>query len=353
MKNNWWKYLAAILLIYAIVAGMLRPLNPGILTIAPFSIQSGTTQDFTVATYNTNFTANDDIKAYVKINDTFGIQNTKLEVLAPNQLKVTFDVPELLPQVLKRNGYSLIIDSPKQGAFIRPNAISIVQKNIDLEAAIAAWPQNNYGEFTQVDKAQFPFRTILYESIRNLFYHVPMWFGMTFLLMGSLVFAIRYLIDNKPAYDIYSKSLIKIAVLYGVLGCVTGSIWARGTWGTWWTFQEVKLTVSAVALLLYFAYFLLRSAIDDETTRARISAIYNIIGFVATIFLLFVLPRMVESSLHPGNGGNPGFGGEDLDNTLRTVFYPAVIGWTLFGFWLAQLAYRTELLEYYFLEKYD
>ena len=353
MKNNWWKYLAAILLVYSIVAGMLRPLNPGILNVAPIAIQSGTTQEFNIATYNTNFDDIADLKVYLKINDTFGIQNTKLEVIAANELKATFDVPQKLPQVLKRNAYSLIIDSKKQGAFIRPNAVSISQKTIDIEGAIAAWPNNDYGKFSSIAKAEFPFRSILYESIRNLFYHVPMWFGMTFLLMGSLVFAIRYLIDNKVSYDIYSKSLVKIAVLYGVLGCVTGSIWARGTWGTWWTFQEVKLTVSAVALLLYFAYFLLRSAIDDETNRARISAIYNIIGFVATIFLLFVLPRMVESSLHPGNGGNPGFGGEDLDNTLRTVFYPAVIGWTLLGFWLAQLAYRTELLQHYFLEKYD
>jgi len=353
MKKNWWKYLAVILLLYCIVAGLWRPLNPGILQVSPLAMRAGNTQTFDIATYNTDFDANSDLTAYIKINDTFGIQHSSLEILAGNEINATFDVPRKLPHVLKTTGYSLILDAKNHGAFARPNAVTITQDTIDIAGAIAAWPQNNFGEFNKGDRAQFPFRSILYESIRNLFYHVPMWFGMTFLLMGSLIFAVRYLIQNKPAFDLYSMSLVKVAVLYGILGCATGSIWARGTWGTWWTFQEVKLTVSAVALLLYFAYFLLRSAIDDEANRARISAIYNIIGFVATIFLLFVLPRMVQGSLHPGNGGNPGFGGEDLDNTLRTVFYPAVIGWTLLGFWLAQLTYRTKIIEHYFLEKYD
>lgn len=353
MKNDWWKYLAAILLLYCIVAGLLRPLNPGILEVNPISVKSGDTYTFNIETYNTDFISTSDIRAYIKINDTFGIQNTTVEILGANELKATFDVPLLLPNILKRSNYTLILDTEAYGTFSRPNAISIGQNNIDLAGAIASWPKNDFGKFRLLDRADFPFRSILYESIRNLFYHVPMWFGMTFLLMGSLVFAIRYLMEKKVSFDVYSMSLIKIATLYGILGCATGSIWARGTWGTWWTFEEVKLTVSAVALLLYFAYFLLRSAIDDETNRARISAIYNILAFVATIFLLFILPRMVQDSLHPGNGGNPGFGGEDLDNTLRTVFYPAVIGWTLLGFWLAQLTYRTELLQQYLLEKFD
>jgi len=353
MKKNWWKYLAVILLLYSIVFGLLRPLNPGILQVSPIAVKAGTTETFNIATYNTKFDASNDIKAYLKINDTFGIQNIGLEVQAENEIKATFDIPAKLPHMLKRAGITMIIEEENHGTFIRPNSVSISQEVIDLNGAIAAWPKNEFGNFSQRDRIDFPFRSILYESIRNLFYHVPMWFGMTFLLMVSLVFAVRYLLDNKIAYDIYSSALVKVAVLYGILGCATGSIWAKGTWGTWWTFQEVKLTVSAVALLLYFAYFLLRSAIDDEANRARISAVYNIIGFVATIFLLFILPRMVESSLHPGNGGNPGFGGEDLDDTLKTIFYPAVIGWTLFGFWLAQLTYRSEILQHYYLEKYD
>jgi len=353
MTRNWWKYLSVLLLLYAIIVGIYRPLNPGILKISNYSLEAGGTYDVDISTYNTSFEPEQDIEVFIKINDTFGIQSSRMEVISFNQIRATFEIPTKLPNILNRDAYSLIVSATGVGTFVRPGGISISQKIIDLDGAIATWPQNNFGNFKQADKKNFPFRAILYESLRNLFYHVPMWFGMTFLLMGSLLYAILYLIKDTVRYDIYSYCMIKVAVLYGILGCATGSIWAKGTWGTWWTFQEIKLNVSLAALLLYLAYFLLRAAIDDEVVRARVSSLYSILAFVATIMLLFVIPRMVTSSLHPGNGGNPGFGGEDLDSTLRTVFYPAVIGWTLLGFWMAQLSWRTELLQDYLLEKFD
>lgn len=353
MEKNWWKFLAVGLVLYSVVAGLLRPLNPGILSVDPFALEAGKNYDLNISAYNTDFVKGDDIQSYIKINDTFGIQSQVVKILAPNEIIATFSIPAKLPNIVQRDAYSIILSADKIGTFIRPRAISIVQKEIDIAGAIAAWPNNSFGKFKKRAKANFPFRAILYESLRNLFYHVPMWFGMTFLLLGSLVSSVFYLVNKDIKKDTIAAAMIKIAVLYGILGCATGAIWARGTWGTWWTFEEIKLNVSAATLLLYFAYFLLRAAIDDEVLRAKISSVYSIIGFVAAVFLLFVLPRMVESSLHPGNGGNPGFGGEDLDDTLRTVFYPAVIGWTLLGFWMAQLTYRAEFLKDYFLEKFD
>jgi len=135
-----------------------------------------------------------------------------------------------------------------------------------------------------------------------------------------------------------------IAIVYGMLGLATGSVWAKYTWGTWWT-TDVKLNMAAVSMLIYLAYGILRAAIDDLDKRARLSAIYSIFAFVAMIPLLFVFPRMT-SSLHPGNGGNPALGGEDLDNTLRMVFYPAIIGLFLFGMWIASIRERIETLYY-------
>ena len=99
------------------------------------------------------------------------------------------------------------------------------------------------------------------------------------------------------------------------------------------------MNLAALALMIYVAYFVLRSAFDDHEKRAKLSAVYNIFAFAALIPLLFILPRMTDS-LHPGNGGNPALGGEDLDNTLRMVFYPAIIGFTLLGIWLAELMVR-------------
>jgi heme exporter protein C len=128
-----------------------------------------------------------------------------------------------------------------------------------------------------------------------------------------------------------------------VPGLVTGSLWAKFTWGTWWTFQDPKLNGVAISMLIYLAYFILRFSVEDELKRARISAVYNIFAFVMMNVFIMVLPRLTDS-LHPGNGGNPAFGKYDLDNNMRTVFYPAVIGWVLFSYWIFELKNRLSLI---------
>jgi heme exporter protein C len=106
-----------------------------------------------------------------------------------------------------------------------------------------------------------------------------------------------------------------------------------------------------VALLIYLAYFVLRSSFDDLDKRARVSAIYNIFAFATLIPLLYIVPRMFDS-LHPGMGGNPAFSKLDLDNTMRMVFYPAILGWMLLGIWIADVASRVEGLRRRYLERY-
>jgi len=88
----------------------------------------------------------------------------------------------------------------------------------------------------------------------------------------------------------------------------------------------------------------LRGSVNSEEQRARLSAVYNIFAFVAMIPLIFIIPRLT-SSMHPGNGGNPGFNMYDLDSKMRLIFYPAVIGWILLGFWITSLRIRMKLLE--------
>ncbi|MEC8835782.1 MAG: ABC transporter permease, partial [Bacteroidota bacterium] len=93
--------------------------------------------------------------------------------------------------------------------------------------------------------------------------------------------------------------------------------------------------------LMYLAYFLLRKSIDNTRNWARISAAYNLIAFVLYIMFIIVLPRLQGvDSLHPGQGGNPAFSSYDLDDALRRVFYPAVIGWTFIGFWIFDILRR-------------
>lgn len=184
---------------------------------------------------------------------------------------------------------------------------------------------------------------ILNEGIRNLYFHVPMWFGMMIILGISVVYSIRYLRDPRPAHDDVAVQSAHTGILFGALGLVTGMIWARFTWGAWWV-NDPKLNGAAIAMLIYCAYLVLRNSLEDEGQRARISAIYNVFAFSTLVPLLFILPRLTDS-LHPGNGGNPGFNVYDQAKFMRPVFYPAVIGWTLLGVWLTQLHVRLRKLQ--------
>jgi len=184
---------------------------------------------------------------------------------------------------------------------------------------------------------------ILHESIRNLYYHVPMWFGMTILLGASLVYSLRYLMNNKLSDDQRAASFATVALVMGTAGILTGMQWARVTWGSWWN-NDPKQTGAAIGMLMYLAYLVLRGAIDDVDRRARVAAVANVIFFAVYIPMIFIVPRLTDS-LHPGSGGNPGFNSYDLDGRMRLVFYPAVIGWTLLGFWLADIGFRRRLID--------
>jgi len=183
-----------------------------------------------------------------------------------------------------------------------------------------------------------PRQPILNESIRNVLFHVPLWFGMITLLLTSAVYSVRYLRGGKPDDDTVAVEFANTAILFGLLGCLTGSIWANFTWGEPWP-NDPKLNSVAVGMLMYFAYLILRGSFDDEQRRGRISAVYNIFAFAVFIPLIFIIPRLTDS-LHPGNGGNPAFGKYDMDNNLRMVFYPAIIGMTLLGVWITELRIR-------------
>lgn len=189
-----------------------------------------------------------------------------------------------------------------------------------------------------------PALPILNESIRNLFFHVPMWFAMMFCIFMSMVHSIKCLRSNDLVNDIKANEYAKTGLLFGFCGLFTGMIWAKLTWGAFWT-NDPKLNGSAISMLIYLAYLVLRNSIEgDESKRAKISAVYNIFAFAAYIPLVFILPRMTDS-LHPGNGGNPAFSNYDLDSSMRPIFYAAVLGWILIGNWITTLNVRLFLLK--------
>jgi len=188
-----------------------------------------------------------------------------------------------------------------------------------------------------------PKLNILNETIRNLYFHVTMWFSMIVLMFLSMKQSLQFLNRFDKIHDLKAETYASTGIFMSMLGLTTGMIWAQFTWGTFWV-NDPKLNGTAVTLLIYLAYFILRNSIENEDSKARVSAIYNIIAFVMMIVFIGILPRMTDS-LHPGNGGNPAFGNYDLDSNMRLVFYPAVIGWILIGAWIAQLRFRIKFLE--------
>ncbi|NNJ55403.1 MAG: cytochrome c biogenesis protein CcsA [Bacteroidia bacterium] len=185
---------------------------------------------------------------------------------------------------------------------------------------------------------------ILAKTIRNLHFHVPMWFTMIILLLTSYIYGIRFLASSDLKHDSMSSSFIKIAMLFGLLGLATGSFWARFTWGTWWI-EDAKLNGAAIGMMIYLAYYILRNSIDDDIKKGKFTAVYNLFAFPIFIVLIIIYPRMAETSLHPASGDTVAFSSLDLDNNLRKVFYIAAIGWILLGVWLSSLKYRlTELM---------
>ncbi len=195
---------------------------------------------------------------------------------------------------------------------------------------------------------------LLGETIRNLYFHVCMWFAMMILFTVSVVNAIRYLRGFQLKYDIYSRHYAIMAIVLGILGYSTGAIWAAFTWAdpnssildNFKTIaRDPKLIGAAIALLVYFAYLILRDSIQDIDKKARISAVYNIFAYAILFPSIWILPRILPS-LHPGNEDNPALDVKnDISGNMRIVFYPAVIGWTLLAVWITTLKIRLTLLK--------
>jgi heme exporter protein C len=185
---------------------------------------------------------------------------------------------------------------------------------------------------------------ILDETIRNLFYHVPMWFGMILILMAAWINSIMYLSRPSDKRAIYASELSNVGILMGLCGLFTGMFWAYNTWGTFWT-NDPKLNGVAAGMAMYGGYYLLQKSLDNPEKKARLSAVYNVFVFPLFIALIVVMPKLAQSSIHPGSGESVNFKTYNSSNNMEMVFYPAVIGWSLLFVWIAELRTRFRLLE--------
>ncbi len=204
-----------------------------------------------------------------------------------------------------------------------------------------------FGLFWKDDVPRLP---QLQETVRNLYFHVCMWFAMMILFIVSVVNAVKFLRSNNLRYDMISRQYAVVGIWFGLMGYATGAIWMSYTWAdpnepAAGSFSEIarepKLIGTAIALLIYFAYLVLRDSIQDLDKKARISSVYNIFAFAFLFPSIWIIPRLLPS-LHPGGegSGNPALNFRDSTPMMKIVFYPAIIGWTLLGVWITTLKVR-------------
>ena len=357
MRRSWWKILSVLILVYAFVAGMLTPLKPNLVSVSPAVVEAGQLASLDVVGYNTRFTAGEQT-AWLRAGDELGLRAESVEVIDDRRARLHFSLPASMPAAGQSKRLSLVVNSTEDGAFVAPDVVTLNRGGIDDNNA-EAWSVSalRKGDISENPATTFPYRGLLAETIRNTYFHVSLWFAMMILFIIAVVYAVKYLrrqaaaargdvldvatvgLGGRELADYWSRAFTGVGMLFGILGLLTGAVWAKYTWGSFWSW-DIKQFTTLIALLIYAGYFVLRASFRDPEQQARLGAVYNIFAFICLIPLIYVLPRLSGNSLHPGAAGNPAMGGEDLDNTMRMVFYPTIIGWTLFGTWMATLAFR-------------
>ncbi|MGH2822611.1 MAG: cytochrome c biogenesis protein [Thermoleophilaceae bacterium] len=135
--------------------------------------------------------------------------------------------------------------------------------------------------------------------VQKIFYvHVPMAIVALFGFVAGGVMAIRHLRSGDPSWDLRSYVAIHLSIILGVGVLVTGSIWAKASWGHWWVWDEPVLVSFLVVFLLYCVYYPLRFSIEDPERQARYSSVFAIVAG-AFVPLNFAAVRLAEAYTHP------------------------------------------------------
>jgi heme exporter protein C len=209
-----------------------------------------------------------------------------------------------------------------------------------LGLPIVAQPQHWY---------EFPLIPGLEEKARIIFFHVPTAWLSVMAFVTSMLYGIKYLRRRDPMDDLTSASAAGLGFLFCVLATITGAVWAKFNWGSFWNWDPRETSIF-VLLLIYGAYFSLRSAVEVEEKRATLSSVYSIIAAVTVPFFVFIMPRIM-TGLHPGAKGDPDGAGPVIEfkmsPNMRVVFFSSLIAFTMLFLWMLSLRVRTARLEYH------
>lgn len=187
-----------------------------------------------------------------------------------------------------------------------------------------------------------PLVPVLGETTRVLYFHIPVAWVTVLALGWSMIHSVLYLARRDLRHDDQASTAAELGLLFCVVAAVSGSLWAKAMWGSYWNWDPRETSIFFL-LLVYSAYLALRGSIDEEEKRARLSAVYSAVAFVSVPFLMFVVPR-IYFSLHPDPIVNSS-GKIDMDPRIRTVFFAMLAGFTVLFFWLQSLRVRIVRVE--------
>jgi heme exporter protein C len=181
------------------------------------------------------------------------------------------------------------------------------------------------------------------EIYRIFYFHVPIAL-VTFIAYGLAMYqGIIYLKTRKLRDDRKSASAAALGTVFCFLATISGSVFAKQAWGSYWNWDPRETSI-VVLLLIYLAYFSLRSAIPDPARKANLASVYSILGFIAAIFTMFIWPR-ITPGLHPGAPGDLSSGAFiQMSGNTWLVFAPAIVAFLGLYYWLYRMSVRIDIL---------
>ena len=174
-----------------------------------------------------------------------------------------------------------------------------------------------------------PQEAIMGDVQRVFYFHVAAgWVGALAFLVTAIAGGI-YLARGEQRWDRIAVASVEIGIIFTFINIVTGSIWARPIWNTWWTWDP-RLVTATIMLLIYIAYIMLRQGIEDPDRRARFGAVYGIVGFIS-VPLTFLSIRIFRT-IHPivvGSSDPTAAGAFNMTVDMRVAFFFSLFTFTL------------------------
>lgn len=179
------------------------------------------------------------------------------------------------------------------------------------------------------------------EASRIFYFHVPQAWVAVLAFVVSMIASVRYLRKGDLIDDDRARVAAELGFLFCLLATVTGAFFAKVTWNSFWNWDPRETSIF-VLLLIYGAYFALRSAIDGEEKRARLASVYSIFAFITVPFLIFVVPRVLPS-LHPSDSVVDSSGKITMSSTTALVFFPSLAAFTILFIWVYRLGLKISI----------